>query len=83
MLPKKFSLRDMLLVTAFIALALAWWGGRRNQSIMTSRYQLQVNGEQALVVDSAADQVVLFSGRANPDPTIDSGINMPPRVSDR
>jgi hypothetical protein len=63
-----------MLLTAFAALALAWWGERRNQSITATRYQLHVNGEQASVVDSAADQVTLFSGRANPNAAIDPGI---------
>ena len=53
---KQFSLRDLLLLIAFVAVALGWWVDRRNRAAVPARYQLQVVDNHAFILDSATGQ---------------------------
>lgn len=39
---KQFSIADLLIVTAIIALALAWWTDRKNSAAPATHYDMQV-----------------------------------------
>lgn len=54
---KQFSTRDVLLLIAFVAVALGWWIDRHNRVAVSDRYQLQVSGNSAFVLDTATCQV--------------------------
>ena len=54
---KQFSIRDLLMLIAFVALALGLWVDRRNMAVVPNRYQLHVTTNHAFVVDSATGQV--------------------------
>jgi hypothetical protein len=50
-------MRGLLLLTAFVAVALVWWMQRNNRAASTSQIRLQVSGERASIVDSATGEV--------------------------
>ncbi len=54
---KQFSLRDALLLIAFVAVALGWWVDRRNRVAAPARYQMQTVEGHAFVLDTATGQV--------------------------
>jgi hypothetical protein len=54
---KQFSLRDALLLIAFVAVALGWWVDRRNRVAAPARYQMQTVDGHAFVLDTGTGQV--------------------------
>lgn len=57
---KQFSIRDLLLLIAFVAIALGWWVDRHNRATvpaLSGRYQLQTNEGHAFVLNTASGQV--------------------------
>jgi hypothetical protein len=54
MLPKQFSIRELLLLIAVVAVALGWWVGRHDRVGAPTPYELQVNGNQAVMLESAS-----------------------------
>jgi hypothetical protein len=48
---KQFSLRDMLLFVAFVAIVLGWWIHRHNQATATSQYRLHTAGDRVTIED--------------------------------
>jgi hypothetical protein len=48
----RFTIRGLLLLVAFVAVGLGWWVSGRNRPAAPPRYQLQVNGSQATIVNS-------------------------------
>ena len=47
---KQFSLRDALLIIAFVAVALGWWVDRRNRVAAPASYQIQTAGGHAFLI---------------------------------
>jgi hypothetical protein len=54
---KQFSIRDLLLLIALVAVALGWWVDRRNVVGVAGRYQMHTSDKGAYVVDTATGQV--------------------------
>lgn len=54
---KQFSLRDALLLIAFVAVALGWWVDRRNRVAAPARFQIQTAEGHAFVLDTATGEV--------------------------
>jgi hypothetical protein len=54
---KQFSIRDLMLLIGLVAVALGWWIDRHNRAAVPARYQLQVSGDYAIVLDTATGQV--------------------------
>jgi hypothetical protein len=51
---EQFSIRDVLLLVAIVALALGWWFDRAPK---TGRFQLHADGGQVLILDTATGQL--------------------------
>jgi hypothetical protein len=58
---KRYSIRGLLLLTAFVAVALMWWLQRHNSATHAGRIRVQVSGEHASIVD--ADTGAVADGR--------------------
>ena len=54
---KQFSIRDLLLFVAFVALALGWWIERHNRVGAPGRFQMQVTNGQVMMLDTATGEV--------------------------
>jgi hypothetical protein len=54
---KQFSIRDLLLLVAFVALALGWWIDRNNRVAPPARFQIQAVGDRAFILDTATGKV--------------------------
>jgi hypothetical protein len=59
MWPRRYSIRGLLLLTAFVAVALAWWLERHDWASAGSSIRVQVNGERASVVDTETGEVAV------------------------
>ncbi|HEX4413514.1 MAG TPA: hypothetical protein VH107_07775 [Lacipirellulaceae bacterium] len=57
MWPKRYSIRGLLLLTAFVAVALMWWLQRNNRATITGRVRVQVSGERASIVNTVTGEV--------------------------
>ena len=54
---KRFSTRTLLLLVAFVAIALGLWVERNNRVAGPGPYQLQIAGDHAEVLDTATGQI--------------------------
>jgi hypothetical protein len=54
---KRFSIRQLLLLVTFVAIALGLWLERRNRLGGPPPYQLQIVGENAQVLDTMTGQI--------------------------
>ncbi len=54
---KQHSIRDLLVLIAFVAVALGWWIDRHNRAVEPARYQIRTVAGHAFVLDTATGQV--------------------------
>jgi hypothetical protein len=56
---KRYSIRGLLLLTAFVAVALVWWLERHNRATTAGRIRVQVSGERASIVNTVTGEVAV------------------------
>ncbi|MFO0788451.1 MAG: hypothetical protein U0805_03275 [Pirellulales bacterium] len=50
---RQFSIRELLMATAFVAVLLGWWTSRHNRPAVPDRYRLTINNGTAMMVDTS------------------------------